>query len=399
MRDVNTINWANAIVRPQRMLLRHDLGALHRDLTDINSVTGNENAVGEYLSASLLSQGYHVEKQYVDYKAGRFNVYAYPGHKRETKLLVTSHMDTVRSATSKGQPPVADSSKVPPYFPYHIRQGLITGRGSVDDKASLAAQIVAVNSLLLSRKLAIDDVALLFVVGEETGGDGMRAANELGLRPQVVIFGEPTDGKLVSGHKGNLGLQITAQGKSVHSGYPWLGRSANEVLIKAVTALMELELELPTSKKYGASTINIGRIEGGVASNVVAERASADIAIRIAAGDPAFIRREVEGAVRHAMQPYLDEETRLHDVIELKFPTSGYGPVDIDHDVAGFDVTTVNYGTDIHWLKSTVDGQKRYLYGPGSILVAHSEDEGLKVTELSDGVDGYERIICSALHL
>lgn len=240
-------------------------------------------------------------------------------------------------------------------------------------------------------------MGLLFVVGEETGGDGMRKANDLGLEPKAIVFGEPTEGKLVSGHKGNMGLKIRAKGKSAHSGYPWLGRSANEVLTKALAALMELAPNLPKSDKYGVTTVNIGKIEGGVAANVVAESASANIAIRIAAGTPVVVKDEMTKAVHLAMQSFLDEGMKPEDVIDLNFSESAYGPISIDADVPGFDIMTVNYGTDIPWLKKTVEGQKRYLYGPGSIQVAHSDHEALTEDELIDAVEGYKKIILHVL--
>ena len=361
-------------------VLKDDLLAWHKNITSIESITYNEKEAGKWLVETLKHQGYHVEKQDVDEEAGRFNVYAYPGKTRETKLLVSGHYDTV-----------------PPFYPYNHNGSIISGRGSVDDKASLAAQLVAVNSLIAAEKLSADDVALLFVVGEETGGDGMRTANELGLKPKVIVFGEPTEGKLVSGHKGNLGLMIRAKGKAAHSGYPWLGRSANEVLTRALAALMELGPNLPRSEKYGVTTINLGKIEGGVAANVVAESASANIAIRIAAGTPDQIKAEITKAVGLALETFLDDDTNLDDIVELEFTSAGYEPIDINHDVPGFDVITVNYGTDIPWLEKTVEGQKRYLYGPGSILVAHSDHEALTEDELFNAVDGYDKIISYAV--
>jgi acetylornithine deacetylase len=95
-----------------------------------------------------------------------------------------------------------------------------------------------------------------------------------------------------------LGFTLNAFGKAAHSGYPWLGRSANEVLVQALSALMQLSLELPKSDKYGSTTINIGKIEGGVAGNVVAQNASAQIAIRIAAGTPDEISKRVRKAIK-----------------------------------------------------------------------------------------------------
>jgi acetylornithine deacetylase len=238
---------------------------------------------------------------------------------------------------------------------------------------------------------------VLYVVGEEVGGDGMRAANDLRLHPESVVFGEPTEGKLVAGHKGILSVDLKAKGKAAHSGYPWLGRSANEVLTTALAALMELGEHLPRSEKYGPTTLNIGRMEGGVAGNVVAESATAKIAIRIAAGTPEIIEAEITNAVHLAVRSFLEKDQTPEDVIELDFPSRGYGPIDIDSDIPGFDVITVNYGTDIPWLEKSVEGQKRYLYGPGTILVAHSDHEKLTVDELEDAVKGYEKILLHVL--
>ena len=84
----------------RHLALTDDLIAFHKNLTQIESITYNEEAVGNWLVSSLEGQGYHVEKQFVDEKARRFNVYAYPGETRETKLLVSSHIDTVSHSRS-----------------------------------------------------------------------------------------------------------------------------------------------------------------------------------------------------------------------------------------------------------------------------------------------------------
>lgn len=361
----------------KHLLLQDDLIAFHKNLTSIESISGNEKAVGEWLAHSLEGQGYHVEKQVVAHEPLRFNVLASPGKaKKDATILVSSHIDTV-----------------PPFYPYAHHKKTISGRGSVDAKGSVATQLIAVNELLHSREIHPDDVALLFVVGEEVGGDGMRAANDLGLKPQAIVFGEPTEGKLASGHKGNLAVHLNAKGKAAHSGYPWLGRSANEVLVQALAALMELGANLPTSEKYGSTTINIGRIEGGVAGNVVPQNASATIAVRIAQGSPDYIKDKITKAIWLATYQFLDEGMEPEDVIDIIFPSHGYGPIDIDADIDGFETITVNYGTDIPNLDQTVKGQRRYLYGPGSILVAHSDHEALTEGELFQAVKDYKKII------
>lgn len=237
----------------------------------------------------------------------------------------------------------------------------------------------------------------MYVVGEETGGDGMRAANDLKLKPKTIIFGEPTEGKLAAGHKGMLSFTLHAKGKAAHSGYPWLGLSANEVLVTALAALMELGESLPENDKLGKTTINLGKIQGGVAHNVVPESAEASIAIRIAQGTPAFIKNETTNAINTAITKFLKDGQVPSDILDFSFSGEGYSPVHIDADVPGFDVITVNYGTDIPNLEKTVDDQKRYLYGPGTILVAHSDHEALTEEQLESAVEGYKKLILHAV--
>ena len=359
------------------------LYALHRDLVNIESISGNETQVGIFLQEYLKDHNYTIERQYVDpestalqaeAEAGtspdmvskRFNLLAYPGSQRQTRVLLTSHIDTV-----------------PPFYPYELRsQNQIWGRGSVDAKACVATQIQALHGLLSAQEISTNDVALLFVVSEETGGAGMLAVNSLHLQWETVIFGEPTELKLASGHKGILMLTITAHGKAGHSGYPWLGANANHILIPALAALQNMEL--PSSDKYGNTTLNIGKIGGGVAANVMAESASAKIGIRIAAGDPQVVKDKI-----------IETMTKVSpNGIEVEFYGGTYGPVDIDSDVEGFDTITVNYGTDIPNLNGD---HKRYLYGPGNILVAHSDHEHLAAGELLTAVEGYKKLILAAL--
>lgn len=286
--------------------------SLHRALVEIESISGNEYKVGEYLHSYLTALNFTVESQLVDplaadAESSRFNLLAYPGgDKHSARVLLSSHIDTV-----------------PPYWPYENRDhDQIWGRGSVDAKGCVATQIQAVQELRAAGEIAGSDVALLFVVGEEIGGDGMRKANDLGLSWETVIFGEPTELKLASGHKGNLGFSIKATGKAGHSGYPWLGENANSMLIPALAALDRLEL--PSSKKYGNTTLNIGMMEGGVAGNVIAETAKAQIQIRIADGSAEKIKDIV-----------VDTIIKVDARLELNFLSKGYGPVDIDTDVEG----------------------------------------------------------------
>ncbi|CAA9962296.1 acetylornithine deacetylase [Pyrenophora teres f. maculata] len=344
---------------------------LHRNLVEIESITENEGKVGAWLTGYLRAHNWTVEKQEVS--KDRYNLLAY-GSTRETTILLSSHIDVV-----------------PPYWPYYYNEttDMIGGRGSVDAKGSVAPMIIAAEAI---REHMQDDISLLFVVGEETGGDGMRAFSEWSERPsshEIIIFGEPTERKLVCGHKGMLGFSLQATGKAAHSGYPWLGVSANDIMVSALGELLKLREHLPWSTKYGNTTMNFGRVQGGVAANVVAETATANIATRLAAGTPDLVR----GQIINALQEVKAFAQKEGGDLNVEWSSEGYGVVDIDCDIEGFETMTVNYGTDVPNLSGD---HKRYLYGPGSIFVAHSDHEALKRKELEQAVLDYRRLILKA---
>jgi acetylornithine deacetylase len=334
--------------------------SLHRSLVQIPSVTGEERPVADFLTTYLTSHNFTVESQVVS--GDRINLYAYLGTNRTTHTLLTSHIDTV-----------------PPFIPYRASHGTIYGRGSNDAKGSVAAMITAVEELLASSTIKEGDVSLLFVVGEEFDGVGMKTANNLGLKWNTVIFGEPTENKLAVGHKGIMLFHVLSSGKASHSGYPQLGINANSQLIQALARLDALEL--PESDLLGPSTLNIGRIDGGVAVNVIPAHANASVAVRVA-GDLDETVNKIKYAVKGVPG------------IELKFLSQMYGPVELDHEVEGFDTIVCAYGTDVPNLKGD---HRKFLYGPGSILTAHGDNEYVLKSDLFDAVNGYKALIKEAL--
>ncbi|KAI5927493.1 hypothetical protein F4810DRAFT_266716 [Camillea tinctor] len=369
---------------------RHDLVSLHRQLIEIPSVTFTEQEVGNFLIDYLTARNFVAEPQFLpqtnDSEKPRFNVLAWPGPDRhpKPKVLVSSHIDTV-----------------PPFIPYSRTEGMLTpdtliaGRGSVDAKASVAAQITAVIALL-DEGAIVDpaDVMLLFVVGEERTGDGMRqfsdsvAARDPPTSFEAAIFGEPTEGKLACGHKGFFGCEVTARGRAGHSGYPWLGKSATEVLMRGLVEVLDADLDLGDGEEgFGNTTINVGTILGGVAANVIPESAVAQIAGRVAIGPEAEGGRVVAERVRGILQGVDEDAFGL----ECK---NGYGVVKCDCDVDGFETITVNYGTDVPNFKGN---HTRYLYGPGSIMVAHGPDEAIKLKDLESAVEDYKKLILHVL--
>ncbi|EKV08457.1 Peptidase, putative [Penicillium digitatum] len=375
--------------------------SFHRDLVKIESISGNEHDVGLFVAQFLEARNFTVIKQEVPPVKGqentktRYNIYAIPkSYTQSPSILLTSHIDTV-----------------PPFIPYSVHQPedslptfdpedlILAGRASVDAKGSVAAQIFATLETLDSQPDA--KLGLLFVVGEEIGGDGMKVFSDSSLNSQsalkTVIFGEPTEAALVAGHKGMIGFKVLAHGSAAHSGYPWLGKSAVSAILPALSridVLGDIPVEeggLPASPKYGPTTLNIGVIRAGVATNVVPSEAWADVAVRLAAGTPAEAREIVQRAVDEAVR---DVEAEV--VLDFVSHGESYPPQDLDVDVDGFDVTTVNYGTDVPNLV-VGPGVKRYLYGPGSIFVAHGDNEALTIRQMKEAVVGCKKLIEAAL--
>lgn len=275
---------------------------LLEQLMKIPSTSEEEAAIGKFLAQYLTSLGYRVDLIPIHPGSDRYNVYAYLGDSRKARACLSSHIDTV-----------------PPHIEFRLEGDVVYGRGACDDKGPLAAQIIAVEELRAEKLLKQGDVSLLFVVGEEKGGPGMIAANDMGLTWETVIFGEPTEGKLGVGHKGHYVFELFVEGRAAHSGYPERGRSANQIL---VSLLRDLESEpLPSSDLLGPSTFHCGKLEGGVAYNVLAANAYALCAIRVAADMP-----EVERRVAKLVQKYPD--------VRLKKSFS-YPDTLLDHDIPG----------------------------------------------------------------
>ncbi|KAJ5818349.1 Peptidase M20 [Penicillium riverlandense] len=392
---------------PEDIINASPLLSFHRDLVQIESISGNEHDVGIFVTQFLEAHNFTVIKQVVapvekneDDDAvpkTRYNIYAYPAAQTSPpSILLTSHIDTVPPFIpySVHQPQTSSSSAIDP------EKLIVGGRGSVDAKASVAAQVFAALETLAQHPSA--GLGLLFVVGEELGGGGMKTFSDSQLNNQTkdgfrtVIFGEPTNLALVSGHKGMMGFKVIVEGQAAHSGYPWLGHSAVSAILPALMKVDELGKigvehgGLPSSPKYGPTTLNIGVVRAGVATNVVPAHAIADVAVRLAAGTPGEARKIIANAVADATR-----HTGAN--VTVDFSSHGlYPPQDLDTDVEGFDVTAVNYGTDVPNL-SVAKGTKRYLYGPGSIFVAHGDNEALSVHHITEAVEGYKKLIAAAI--
>jgi acetylornithine deacetylase len=323
---------------------------LTRRLVDIESLTYNEGAVGEYLDALLQERGFAVERTEVAqpphslYTGPRYNLYASYGERPE--VVLSTHMDTV-----------------PPFIASREDDLFLYGRGACDAKGIMAAQLAAVERLREAGVAA----ALLFVVGEERDSAGAREANLHPKGSRFLINGEPTDNRLALASKGALRAEVRARGTMAHSAYPELGDSAVHKLVRALDRL--LDLELPRVEGIGSSTLNIGIIEGGRAPNVIADAASAAVLVRLV-GPSQETRQAIEQAVAGLAE--------VEFTLEIPFMRM--------RQVEGLDTMVAAFTTDVPAL---TNWGEPFLLGPGSIHVAHTPFEKIAKKELLAAVDLY----------
>ena len=321
--------------------------ALTRELINIESITMNEAAVGEFLFTRLGALGFASEKMPVE--AGRFNIYAHCG--KPADLVFSTHIDTV-----------------PPFFPSREDDEKIHGRGACDTKGIIAAMLAAALRL---KKDGLP-IGLLFVVGEERDSAGAKVANRHVPEPapRFLINGEPTENRVAIASKGALRVEIVARGTMAHSAYPHLGESAIDKLLDALERVRELHL--PSNPDVGPCTMNIGVIEGGRAPNVISDYAKAQLLFRTV-GPSTDVIEQIKAASGAAV-----ETTAVLDIPFVKLRTFA--------DVPTF---VAAYTTDIpalsHW-------GEPILFGPGSIHVAHTDGEYIEKQQQLAAVDLYERM-------
>jgi acetylornithine deacetylase len=327
---------------------------LTRQLCEIESTTYHEGAVGDFLADFLAGRGWQVEKTPVPQPpesataGARWNVYG--GVAGQTPDLVFStHMDTV-----------------PPYIPYSEDADFMYGRGVSDAKGIIAAQVTAAEAL----RAQGFRVGALFVSGEERDSAGAKAANLAAKGSRFLINGEPTDNRLALASKGALRAVFKASGKMAHSAYPELGDSAVHKLVEVLGKL--LALPLPTLEDVGPSTLNIGQIHGGHAPNVIADKAEAQVLVRLV-GDSAPIRAALIEACAGLAE--------VDFTLEIPFVRL--------RAVEGLPTMIAKFTTDIPQLSNWGEP---LLLGPGSIHVAHTPYEKLAKKELREAVELYIQI-------
>lgn len=326
------------------------------DLIEIPSPSGEEQAVLLFLESALKSkrwgdQNWVVER--IPVTETRWNLFVSFGRPR---ICMSTHVDIVDAP--------------PELFLPRIQDGKLFGRGACDAKGIVGCMVAATEALLSDGAI---DLALLFVVGEEHDGIGaIRSAEALkGRGIRYLINGEPTEGKLMLGHKGGITIRVEYRGRSCHSGYPHLGDDANAKLIRFMNKA--LDLDLGEDPVMGKATLNLGRIQAGTGDNIVSDYARVGIQVRTV-----FPNQLAIDKIRDLAGPEA-EVSVLNDARPVRLKS-----------VPGMETDVAAYCTDIPHFDPL--HAECLLYGPGTIRVAHTNEEFVSIEDLMLAVDGYKHL-------
>lgn len=362
------------MIDPQRLLT---------GLVRLPSLSGEEGAVADFLSRAL--------RTFCDVELGPGG--AVVGELRRDKgpaILLTGHLDTV-------SPGDEGAWSVPP-FSGEVREGRLYGRGAVDMKGAIAAQVAGAAQALAELR---GTLLFAYVTHEETA-EGLVLGRVLDRlpRPDLVVLGEPTDLRLGIGHRGRAVLRVEARGRTAHASMPELGDNAIQRLAIVLPKL--LSLPLPRDPMLGKATVTPVSISSSPGGPVVPDRCTVLLDRRLVRGERLdsvlSLYKELDLGVRveiarEALTAYTGEVLEVEEF----FPAWLMDPQ--DPWVQRAQAALGNVPLKV-WRFST-DGVescgRRGIptvgYGPGDERLAHQPDEHLPLADLEAAVAGYRRLI------
>ncbi|NDJ59544.1 MAG: M20 family metallopeptidase, partial [Chloroflexi bacterium] len=228
---------------------------------------GDTQAIAAFIAERMRAAGCQVSTPAPEVKPEAINVIATIGS-GDPVIMLHAHIDTVPIAVTE-----AGHWRVDPYAA-EIKEGKLYGKGSIDDKAPLAAMMaVLIEAAQVADQLR-GTLVLVAAAEEEVGGQlGTRWLADNGHLPQsdFIVVGEQTDNRVATAHKGVMRATVRAQGHSVHATNPDRGVNAITAMARAVLALEQYHRDLAARvhPMVGVPTCNVGVITGGSTANAV----------------------------------------------------------------------------------------------------------------------------------
>lgn len=380
------------------MNLLDDTKEILKELIAFPTVSTDPNIeLIEWIGDRLSSVGAEVDI-FKDASGKKANLFATLGPAVNGGIVLSGHSDVV---------PVTDQDWTTDPFDMVERDGKLYGRGSCDMKGFIAATLaMAPHFAKLELKRPIH---FAFTHDEETGCIGGRqlvkdlAKKE--VKPSIAIIGEPTDMRVIEGHKGCFEYTTSFVGLEGHGSAPEQGVNAVEYATRYVTKLMELREQLkeriPASSNFEPpeTTINIGALHGGVAPNVIAGKAHIDWEMRpVQESDAEFVKEHINSYVdtdllpaMKAVHPNSDINTHCHGEVLGLEPMEENAARDLIQELTGANGTDlVSFGTEAGLFQSL--DMDVVVCGPGSITQAHKPDEYLAIDQLEQCLQLFDKL-------
>src|SRR2546426_5826200 len=310
----------------------------------------------------------------------------------EPGLLTSGHIDVVPA----GNP----ENWTSPAFEGRVRDGRIYGRGAADMKTGVAALVKALESV--RGKKLLRRLVFVATAGEEVGYDGIsrliKDKKVTHADAKYAVVAEPTEMRVVRGHKGAITLRVTFRGRSAHASRPEFGTNAIENCSSFIGKLSSMWTEFGSAKHpdLGSTTITPTVINGGTKSNVIPESCELTIDSRTI---PQHSKRVIMDGIRSVLTRLRKSETEFEARLEMMYPSD---PLLVSRDdpfvrlmekISGSESTIAPYGTEAPFYEKL--GMTPLVFGPGSVKQAHIADEFVSVKDSAKSVRIYEALIRS----
>ena len=344
-----------------------------------------EARVADYLARRAAKAKLDVEHQAVAPGSDNLIVRLSPLGQARHRIVLAPHLDTVGGDDPKIYRPTKKGNK-------------LHGRGACDTKGSVAAMFRALENVAKRRQRPSEtEIVFAGLLDEECNQTGSRALAKRRMKANFAIVGEPTRCKVVTAHKGDLWLRLTATGKAAHGARPELGRNAVHALARCIDAIETDYAALLRKRRHpllGQATINTGTIRGGAQPNIVPDHCEADLDRRTLPGETfAGIRRELLGVLAKR-----GLKAKLIDVKGYTCPALETDPGlpwvrDFMRAARQRKALGVDYYCDAANLAGS--GIPTVVWGPGDIAQAHTADEWIAIEQLERGTEMLTRFLLS----
>ncbi|MCY4149488.1 MAG: acetylornithine deacetylase [Gammaproteobacteria bacterium] len=352
------------------------------------TVSANSNLDMISFLAEVLESAKARVRVYHDETGNKANLFATIGPEEQGGIVLAGHSDVV---------PVADQAWTADPFQMKEEHGRLFGRGTCDMKGFIAAAVTMAPEF--SKFAKRRPIHFAFTYDEEVGCFGAKALIEClkqeGISPRVAIVGEPTSMRVIDGHKGCYEYSAHFRGQGGHGSLPDRGVDAVEYAAQYVHELVnikkQLEKRAPKDSLYDPpwTTINTGRFNGGVARNVVPDKASVEWEMRpVCDEDADFVKSRLQQFCDHDLLPKMRTvfpqasiDLEIVSEIEDFEPAAQNEAKEILAELTGSDESDlVSFGTEAGIYQSM--GMNVAVCGPGSVDQAHKPDEYVTMEQM-----------------